>query len=49
VPECRHDLAQAASRDQGATAISELIEKARAQTRAIFKLTDRLDGGAATA
>ncbi|MEK6328766.1 MAG: hypothetical protein AABM66_14760 [Actinomycetota bacterium] len=34
---------------QGATALGELIGEIRAQTQAIFKLIDRLDGGAATA
>jgi hypothetical protein len=34
---------------QQGTALSELIEEIRAQTQAIFKLIDRLDGGAATA
>jgi hypothetical protein len=34
---------------QGATALSELVEEIRAQTQAIFKLIDRLDGGTAPA
>ena len=34
---------------QGATALGELIEEIRAQTHAIFKLIDRLDGGTALA
>jgi hypothetical protein len=34
---------------QGATALGELVEEIRAQTQAIFKLIDRLDGGTAPA
>ncbi len=34
---------------QGGAILAELVEQVRAQTKAIFEVLDRLNGGAATA